>query len=465
MMESPEFTIDFFVIILLAAGLVLVIAVICAGALWLKSSPRGAMAVAVTVAAVATAALIFQIRVRRQDEVLHLEMGQQAAMQAELRRAEMERRAVALADQLASRQARPDVDGARTDEKAAASFPDSTERISPAWLPELEEKFEASVHLSVEHAGRALLRQGFQHLDRLLPAGTELPGVILLISEGTTPDIDVLAVMDAMKDDIVRRNPGMRVVFDRRDGDSRAAEPAGDELHIRLRVTRTVVRHPGSNSSTELPGPDVSGTLRAEFAGEAGAMSFSTEFDQTLWLAATDRFLSQNHKSPFLVARCRQLGVSADEASEDALHVAADLLADLVRRGESPEDVSVRNVLLQRLRSGEYIVDRFVQRLNRPYADVYRAAVLVDAGRSNLRDMMNAVVEEAARHEQSRRVRTVTKVSQTLGAILVAVSLTALYLLLNWLTKGYYRTQLTVLFCALGGGLAAAVAAVGGWLA
>lgn len=138
-------------------------------------------------------------------------------------------------------------------------------------------------------------------------------------------------------------------------------------------------------------------------------------------------------------------GLFADpaEAERSALASAARrmhrTLPERVTTGpESADPMRQLAVVEDVIHARELVRDRFVQRIDRPYGRLYRAAVLIDAG-SETRGYVHAAVEQvgqaaagAARAQQHRRF------SQAVSVGVLAVLILLVYALLNALTKHYY---------------------------
>jgi hypothetical protein len=92
------------------------------------------------------------------------------------------------------------------------------------------------------------------------------------------------------------------------------------------------------------------------------------------------------------------------------------------------------------------VSDRFVRRFDRPYGQVWHAAVLVDGSPQLLRDMADEVTND----RRAQRAGTIGNFVKGAG-VLVVIGL--LYLVVNAVTKGYFvrRLRAGALLLALGG--------------
>lgn len=326
--------------------------------------------------------------------------------------------------------------------------------VSAAWLPEVDEQFEADVYPSAELASRALIREWLSHFAKLLDKGAEKPKMVRIVSDSRTLDIDELRLLEAMDEEVQQKFPEALTLVTTGPEAKENYEPKSGEVAIKLTISESVRSRLNFRSSSEPNrNAEVSGILLAAFKAPSWSFSFSTRFIEKPWLTATSEFLSLRHGTTYQVVRCNQLASSAEEATRDVLGQAANRLGHLIDPRENqglPRAASA--MMLEQLEAGNYIADRFVQKLKRPYGDVYREAVLLDVGNSNLREMIEVTMSEASAHQAATERRSATQISGVLGLLVVVGALTGLYLLLNWLTKGYYRGPLTVAVCLLGSG-------------
>lgn len=326
--------------------------------------------------------------------------------------------------------------------------------VSTAWLPEVDEQFDADVYPSAELASRALIREWLGHFDKLQAKGVDKPKLIRIVSDSRTPDVDTLALLEAMDELVQKKFPEAGTLVTTGPDARKVSDPKVGEVEIRLTVSQSVRRSLKFRSSSESGrSAEISGILVASFKGPAWSLGHSTRFIEKPWLTATSEFLSVRHGTTYQVVRCRELASSSGQATRDVLEQAANQLGHLIDPRENQRLSRPASLLmLEQLEAGNYIADRFVQKLKRPYGDVYREAILLDIGSSNLREMIQVAMSEAAAHQAATELRSAGRISGGLGLLVVLGALTGLYLLLNWLTKGYYRGPLTVAVCVLGSG-------------
>jgi hypothetical protein len=453
MVEQPVFQTDYSWAVIMLSSAATVLVVLLFRALWRRNG-GAAVAVAVAVAFGVAAFSVVLMKIR-------MATGEQN------RRAEAQARLDALGQSLHARAVREQEARLRLDtEQQNDRLPDDSAgrqlspaavtpvEVSAAWLPEVDEQFEADVYPSTKLASQALVREWLRHFDKLQAKGVDKPKLIRMVCDSRTPDIDTLVLLEAMDELVQKKFPETGTLVITGAEARKKVEPQAGEIEIRLTVSQSVLRSLRRSSSSESGrSAEISGILLAGFKAPTWSLSFSTRFIEKPWLTATSEFLSLRHGTTYLVVRCSQLASSGEEATRDVLGRAANWLGHLIDPRENqglPRASSA--MMLEQLEAGNFIADRFVQKLKRPYGDVYREAVLLDVGSSNLQDMIQLAMSEASAHQAATERRSATQISGVVGLLVVVGALTGLYLLLNWLTKGYYRGPLTVALCVAGSG-------------
>ena len=89
------------------------------------------------------------------------------------------------------------------------------------------------------------------------------------------------------------------------------------------------------------------------------------------------------------------------------------------------------------LAGGDLIVDRQVIATERPYGTIWSAAVLVDASAARVEPLLREVQRSAMR-ERFNVVAGMT------GAAVLAAVVGFFYLVVNWLTRGFFRGRLAL---------------------
>jgi len=166
----------------------------------------------------------------------------------------------------------------------------------------------------------------------------------------------------------------------------------------------------------------------------AAATTASTAPTKT-WATDLPAFLNQR-PGEWIVGTSTEPALSASEAESFARRDAAGPLFD---RMKSRLPRASWPVLLKhidaKLAAGNAVVDRQVLSDVRPYATIWRAAVLVDSS-PQVTDRIMREVERETRKQQERVA------AGAAAATVIVVVVAASYLGLNWLTRGFFRGRL-----------------------
>jgi hypothetical protein len=203
-------------------------------------------------------------------------------------------------------------------------------------------------------------------------------------------------------------------------------------------------------------------TVVCSGAGTTGSITAAARFVEKPWADDWTLFRNSNPKKGFLRAEAQRLETTEAGALALARQAAIEQLVPLVKetmnaraarsRGRiaKVDEAWVRNRVrstLERNYDNLFIPDQFVQRISRPYGDVWAASLLVDASQKKL-EMLADGYDDYARAQ----FRTEVTSWAAVGGILAVVVL--LYFFLNTVTKGYFLWRLRAL------GLLAAIAGV-----
>jgi hypothetical protein len=196
------------------------------------------------------------------------------------------------------------------------------------------------------------------------------------------------------------------------------------------------------------------GKLTAKSDAANAPHELTVAFVDKPWAANWEAFSNDraNAKDHLIVAKSTSPCTSQSEAESAAQRDAANALLPIVRQrliheysGRSiVSDQLLSELIDQDLRATPMIRDRFVQRFPRPYGDVWYQAILVDASPQYL----EKIVHDGTRLAERRIQRGVGIVL----AFLLLLAVTGLgYILLNWLTRGYFtwRLRLTAMTIVL----------------
>lgn len=236
--------------------------------------------------------------------------------------------------------------------------------------------------------------------------------------------------------------------------------PAGEAwLHVDVAETATdrkprrVNQGPNNVVST-----GTGGTVSIRSAGASDA-AVLVKFVDKPWLADPVAFAGRT-PGAWIVARSDPArpatspldarNAAREAAAEDVLPL---VLARLPREGRY-DRANVRRIVEHRLLGDNMVADRFPQKFERGYGNLYREAVLVDASDAQLATMAGEVRRSLDAQQATRRNGFLAA-----GAILLVTY--ALYRLANAFTKGYFTWSLrTAAAIAAAGAVTAVVALV-----
>ena len=171
------------------------------------------------------------------------------------------------------------------------------------------------------------------------------------------------------------------------------------------------------------------------------------------WLSDFAGFVSQHPDGHYLVAQSGKPAINADEAHAGAQQCAAEALAGLVQQrvGGKMSMKDIRRHVNASLISDNWIVDRQLESVERPYGTIWGESILVDASPGKL-DMVEFRLKAIAREQQQKRMLA------GIGGSILLVIVSLGYFVLNWLTRGYLRFRLAMTSLLIAGGGIALIA-------
>lgn len=168
----------------------------------------------------------------------------------------------------------------------------------------------------------------------------------------------------------------------------------------------------------------IKGTLECRVETSHGSATVSSVFIDKPWVEDFDMYVSSRPQKHFVVGYSDELASSAQEARRRAMQDA-----------KVKSRIAVDGVIVEVNES--LVVDRFAQKLSRPYGDVWREAVLLDVSPERMQPLIAAARNTVVVVQQQRRT--------TAAALAILFGLTViLCLALNFLTQGYYRNRLWI---------------------
>lgn len=313
------------------------------------------------------------------------------------------------------------------------------------WRDVVEEEFETDIYPSATVAARALAHQIVPMVPfRVLPKDVSPTRFTIVPDSGLPQESDFSIELASVLEN--------RFTVPAKIG-AAAARPSPISGHVIVTLTcpqkTTQASAPWSTDQ-----PEITGSLKATVLGEAGEVAVMTKFIDKPWVAQFDQFVSTNPERNLLLSRSHRFAASTEAAfvlaEERGADGIAQMLMPLVRQSGVqliPDiEIQTRNTVRWLINSGVFVQDRFVQRLSRPYGDVYRAAILLEVKP----DQLETLKGEIYTISRSRQREQHASVSFIGGAVVIFGVVTLLCLFLNHATRGYYRARLSAV-CLCGG--------------
>ncbi len=156
------------------------------------------------------------------------------------------------------------------------------------------------------------------------------------------------------------------------------------------------------------------------------------------WVTDLPQYLN-DHPGHWIVGHSTEPALSSAEAEtlarRDAAQSLVDTLASRVSRSTNRRWLEDQ-IDLAMQRDG-WITDRYIESKARPYATIWSASVLIDASPARV-DALARLIDRGVQQHRARNIAGI------LGASILVVGVGLVYLLLNWLTRGFLRTRLAL---------------------
>jgi hypothetical protein len=206
------------------------------------------------------------------------------------------------------------------------------------------------------------------------------------------------------------------------------------------------------------------GTATVTLRGPETRISSAADFRATPWAADFGRYSAAGAAGRKILAQSRRPCTSLDEAQRAALDDAAGQLLPafemavaegLDERGHTRptwlRGPQLRRTVMEEIeRDGAMILGRFPQRYTRPYGEIWRQTLLVNASSAAVGEAAQRFCAKASAM-QGAHAATWGRLATTIGGL--AVLVLAVYLVLNAATRGYYALvlRLAAITLVLGG--------------
>lgn len=200
------------------------------------------------------------------------------------------------------------------------------------------------------------------------------------------------------------------------------AEPAENQLSFHLVASASTLQPATWDLQQRVENGLLMCTIRSA-QRQTSVQAFVTEKP---WVESLDQFVSMYPQRHFVVGYSGELQSSEGQARKQALSDAVRQAA-IYLRGKPYAIVDERHV-----------IDRFAQRLSRSYGDVWREAVLVEVPGQEQVSVARMTVEESFQRSWMGTL------AQAVGMMVLVIVTIVMCLALNWVTQGYYRSQIVL---------------------
>ena len=342
-----------------------------------------------------------------------------------------------------SRESTPaNADGSTADSGQITSL-----KTSPgvAWYPEVDERFDSDVQPSMTAAGRSLGRKLLPLVKHVMYKEAD-PEIIQIHQYGLYED--ALKAIDDLAAVMRRSYPDAQVLVEKVSHSQGGL--SGKAISIRLTNSNIVRTNQQFFTSTSPKAVKVD--LTAQLKGTAGGapkeFSVSVTMVDKPWVDQFDVFLASNRGDDLLIdARSGRLETSQldarNAAIEDAVNMLTPVAMEVLKAQRqpmlrTPNVTEVSDRLKAALLGGQFIEDSFSQQLTHPMGNLWREAILVRVDYDSLRRVIGDLVQQQRATEQGQ-------LSLTVALVLLALGIIVLHMILNWITKGYYRKSVGML--------------------
>jgi len=311
-----------------------------------------------------------------------------------------------------------------------AARPDATQT---AWASSDLSDFNASLYASIGECGEPLARSVAERIESeswiakeengnfeakvFLITSTKLARSSFSVSEQIISeqyDASVNAFIEAIR----KRYPLSQVIVS--DDDSKLADPTKVKENSRISLELSLSLAGSKQAEWGSRAQEQHGHVSCIAQSAKKKVTGQKQFVDKPWVSGFDQVVSQYPEKQYVVGYSEQLASTEVEARESAM-----------RNAQSQVRIGVGNGSRAWL-DESHVVDRFAQKLSRPYGDVWREAVLVDLTGQAMHGTAVASIAQVAHVQRAR-------LSVTFTGILLLLATLVVCFLANILTQGYYR--------------------------
>lgn len=289
-------------------------------------------------------------------------------------------------------------------------------------------QFRTNIFPSVASAARDLAKQVPTILDEMHGNSNDVTKLIL---QATFTQTVPQKGQNGFQEELLKQLPN--VTFDivkaadqTKENVEDTIKPTTVEIELGLKAVASTTAAWDANEKSE------TGTLSCAVHSIQGSRSISVDYIEKPWIEQLDQFSNGYPSRAFAVGVSPTLCESPEAANRSAIEslkaIETHAAINGVRVG-TPVDESL-------------VIDRFVQKLERPYGDVWREAVLVDYKSPQAEAIRTRML--AHLQAETQRYRAQASQSWFHGLILIAVfgATAVVGMVLNLVTEGYFRGKI-----------------------
>ncbi|EMI44318.1 hypothetical protein [Rhodopirellula sp. SWK7] len=348
--------------------------------------------------------------------------------------------AVALVQKVDATQDMPTVATARSQTSTTAPHhavdaPAFTITASPesrpaSWSTTELEDFRADLYPSMIETAGPLAHLVAEQITQngLLPESDTDPADPLIINVRADQSFneDRTAFRSTFAKSLEKRFPDARVLESDHDDAESILTPSANEQTIVVSLS-ALIRKINTSAAWNPRIPSESGHVDARIEGGNRSVETRVNFVAKPWVSHFEQIVSEFSIKQFVVGYSESLASTEAEARQSAMQNA---------QSQVQLTTFAKNSGIHTLINETNVIDRFAQKLSRPYGDVWREAVLIDLSQGTMQ--ATAIGHAAAATSSSIMSR-----ANTVIATLIILATIAICVCGNLLTQGYRRKTIS----------------------
>ena len=325
---------------------------------------------------------------------------------------------------------------ARKGDRAADSEPVDS-HTTTSWDSIDTKQFRTNIFPSAASAAKDLAKQVPTLLEEMYDNFADLPEFKIQAT------ISAQKADDEFREELLKQFPkttfgtGKKTDNGKKNEADTAASKTGDSKTDTAKIVHIKLVSTGLGSRTSAwdpPRHTDTGTLSCIITSDQGSRSIRADYIEKPWVEQQDQFFSAYPARRFAVGSSTTLCESVQAARRSAMQSLQDIKLSTLWNGRK------LNVVI----NDSLIIDRFLQKLERPYGTVWREAILVDLNGRKAESLIARTIDQVRTHTQSEREsRSSTRFN--IFVLIAVFAVTAMAgTVLNWITEGYFRGKITL---------------------